>query len=227
MGKMKKLSDFPMDKLFELVAEQMEGVVVVDAEGRIVYVSQGWTNITGLKLEDVKGKSVKDITPETRYEKAIELKMPLASILIKINDRFGKEVKLVSSYTPLYENGELVGCVIVSTSKGMHSVETLTSQVEKLTDENRHYKHELIRLQTMAAACKHSGEGAEAAEGQVGEPAKEGETISFSIQDVREKAEYDAIVAALKAHNGNKTKAAGQLGITRAMLYRKLEKYGL
>lgn len=47
------------------------------------------------------------------------------------------------------------------------------------------------------------------------------------IKSAKEKAERDSIVQALNASEGNKTKAAAALKITRAMLYRKLEKYGL
>ncbi len=42
-----------------------------------------------------------------------------------------------------------------------------------------------------------------------------------------EKAEKMLIIKAVGKHNGNLTKAAKELGLTRASLYRRLEKYGL
>lgn len=42
-----------------------------------------------------------------------------------------------------------------------------------------------------------------------------------------ENAERDAIVAALRAHGGNRVKAAAQLGIARSSLYRKISTYGI
>jgi len=42
-----------------------------------------------------------------------------------------------------------------------------------------------------------------------------------------EALERDAIVGALAAHNGDKTAAAGALGMSRATIYRKIRDYGI
>ena len=42
-----------------------------------------------------------------------------------------------------------------------------------------------------------------------------------------EEAEKNLIIKAVSKHNGNLTQAAKELGLTRASLYRRLEKYGL
>ena len=42
-----------------------------------------------------------------------------------------------------------------------------------------------------------------------------------------EDAEKMLIIKAVSKHGGNLTKAAKELGLTRASLYRRLEKYGL
>lgn len=57
-----------------------------------------------------------------------------------------------------------------------------------------------------------------------GGTAKEGTTIgNFNLDE----AEKMLIIKAVSRHDGNLTKAAKELGITRAALYRRLEKYGL
>jgi two-component system response regulator HydG len=64
------------------------------------------------------------------------------------------------------------------------------------------------------------------------------EDFYFSVQDVKEddvklnnfdleEAEKLLIIKAISKYNGNLTKAAKELGLTRASLYRRLEKYGL
>jgi transcriptional regulator with PAS, ATPase and Fis domain len=50
---------------------------------------------------------------------------------------------------------------------------------------------------------------------------------SFSLEEEVEKAEVTAITRALKASEGNRSEAAELLGIHRASLYRKMEKYRL
>lgn len=49
------------------------------------------------------------------------------------------------------------------------------------------------------------------------------ESDTLNLDDV-EKA---AVVKAIQLHNGNISKAADELGLTRASLYRRMEKYGL
>ena len=64
------------------------------------------------------------------------------------------------------------------------------------------------------------------------------EDFYFSVQDAKEddvklnnfdleEAEKILIIKAVGKYNGNLTKAAKELGLTRASLYRRLEKYGL
>jgi DNA-binding NtrC family response regulator len=54
-----------------------------------------------------------------------------------------------------------------------------------------------------------------------GGPSTESDTLN--LDDV-EKA---AVVKAIQLHSGNISKAADELGLTRASLYRRMEKYGL
>jgi two-component system response regulator HydG len=56
-----------------------------------------------------------------------------------------------------------------------------------------------------------------------GRPVSTASTETLNLDEV-EKA---AIVKALNLHNGNISKAAAELGLTRASLYRRMEKYGL
>lgn len=52
------------------------------------------------------------------------------------------------------------------------------------------------------------------------------ETFALSNYNL-ENVEREVIVKVLKEHNGNITKAAKELGLTRTSLYRRMEKYGL
>ncbi|MCA6407459.1 MAG: hypothetical protein IM594_17790, partial [Cytophagales bacterium] len=41
------------------------------------------------------------------------------------------------------------------------------------------------------------------------------------------EVEKSAVIKAIQLHNGNISKAADKLGLTRASLYRRMEKYGI
>ena len=55
------------------------------------------------------------------------------------------------------------------------------------------------------------------------ESAGDGSLDTYNIEDI----ERDVIQRALKKNDGNISQAAKELGLTRASLYRRLEKYGL
>lgn len=56
---------------------------------------------------------------------------------------------------------------------------------------------------------------------------EEDDSLPLNLRQVREKAESDAIIRALKYADGNMSKAAELLGLTRPTLYSLMNKYGL
>jgi two-component system, NtrC family, response regulator HydG len=56
---------------------------------------------------------------------------------------------------------------------------------------------------------------------------EESELLAAASSMNLEDLEKDTIMKAIKKHQGNISEAAKELGLTRASLYRRLEKYGL
>jgi DNA-binding NtrC family response regulator len=61
----------------------------------------------------------------------------------------------------------------------------------------------------------------------IGAAPAEGESSASKLDDHRKDAERKAVLAALKQANGNRTKAADILGVSRRTLYNKLEELGI
>jgi len=55
----------------------------------------------------------------------------------------------------------------------------------------------------------------------------DGEQDPFNLREVREKAESQAILRALARADGNVSKTAELLGVTRPTLYNLMKKYGV
>jgi two-component system NtrC family response regulator len=55
----------------------------------------------------------------------------------------------------------------------------------------------------------------------------EGDQEPFNLREVREKAESQAILRALARTDGNVSKTAELLGVTRPTLYNLMKKYGI
>lgn len=141
------LDSFSRAQMFELLINQLDGFVVADEKGRYVYVSQQWTDLVGLELKDIKGLYVHDIMPDTRVDQVLKEGRPLHGELVRVNNRYGEELHLLCSYTPLYRNGALIGCFTVSTLHGMEEVMDFSGKVEGLLHTLDYYQKELVEIQ--------------------------------------------------------------------------------
>lgn len=92
-------SDMDVD-ICSLIIDHLDGVVITDPEGRYVYVNEAWSKMMGgLKLEDIKGKLVRDLIPDTKIHHVLKTKKPIRGHVI-IAKGPGK-IKAFSSYIPI------------------------------------------------------------------------------------------------------------------------------
>ena len=50
------LHEISTKALMQRIADELEGLIVADAEGRYAYVNQRWSSLTGYTFEQVKGR---------------------------------------------------------------------------------------------------------------------------------------------------------------------------
>lgn len=140
------LNEFPRDELFELLIDQLDGFVVADRAGRYVFVSQRWSDLTGLSLADVKGLYVHDVIPNTLVDKVLEHGRPVSGEIVKICNTRGEELHLLCSYTPLYRDGILIGCFSVTSLHGVEEVMEFSAKIEELLHDLNYYQKELTEI---------------------------------------------------------------------------------
>jgi len=140
-------SDTSMVRLIEVVADMLEGFVIADAEGRFVFVSHRWTEMTGLTLEDVRGLYVHDITPDTRIDQVLHTGKALSGEIVRVRSVHGGEVPLLSYYTPLYDGETLIGCATVCALHGMNEVLDVSAKVDQMREELQYFREELAHMQ--------------------------------------------------------------------------------
>lgn len=141
------LNDFSKLNLFELIINQLEGFIISDEQGRYVFVNQRWSELRGLSLDDVKGLYVHDIVPDTRVDEVLRTGKALSGELIKLQNTRGEELQLLCSYTPLFENGKLIGCFLVTSLRGMDQVMGVYAKTESLLSDLNFYQKELAHVQ--------------------------------------------------------------------------------
>lgn len=136
--------DKKTEDILKLVIAQLDCVAITDADGRYLYVNESWSEIMGgLSIEDVKGKLVKDVIPDTKIHEALEAKKPIIGHAIKT--RGPEEKKAFTSYMPIYSEGKVVAGFIHVIIIGMKSAMDFTNKVNTMASQIEYYKEELKR----------------------------------------------------------------------------------
>lgn len=132
-------------RILKLIIEQLDGVVITDAKGRYIYVNDVWSEIMGgIKLEEIKGKYVREIVPETMIHTVLKSGKPITGHVIIARGSIEREV--FSSYMPVIENGEVVAGFIHVIMRGMKDALNFSSKVNAMIHQLEYYQEELRKI---------------------------------------------------------------------------------
>jgi len=127
-------------EIMKQVCTHLYGLVVVDNQGRMVFVEANYAKLKGWEMEDIIGKDIKEVVPTSRLPAVLETGKPL------LGDIFYSEGKpLICNRVPLIKEGALIGAMSYSVFEG---VDKLVYSVEELRNQLSYYKETLK---------KHSG----------------------------------------------------------------------
>ncbi len=132
-------------EMARLIIDHLDGVVITDVEGRYVYVNEAWSEMMGgIKLEDVKGKYVRDVIPETKIDVVLKTGKPITGHVII--SRGPTKTEAFSSYIPILKDGKLIAGFIHVIIRGMKGALAFTSKVNSIInrafcDVNIFYKN--------------------------------------------------------------------------------------
>lgn len=128
-----------------LVFEHLGTFAILDRSGRYVFVSQKWAERMNCAPENAIGRHVTEFFPYTRAMEAMEKKAPILAHPIKISD--ASDAKQFTSYLPLFEGHEVVGCVIQTVFHNIDEAICFSDNFNKVYRERNYYKQELRKLQ--------------------------------------------------------------------------------
>ena len=141
---------FDVDKLYSLAflaLENLGSAAITDEEGRYVYVTQKRLANGSYRMEDMIGKYVHDIYPETMVDHVIKTKTPITMRPMMTKTFNGAQQAFVSYY-PLIENDICIGCFLYTTFFGMDAAVNFSQLVYELSQQISAAKREIQRLQT-------------------------------------------------------------------------------
>lgn len=107
---------------------------VVDATGKMVFVSKDFEKIDGYKTEEILGKNVLDVyklgEKNSVHVRAIKEKQVLKNTLLHYTAANGEPVELVMDIYPVFSGREVIGSVAVS--RDTSKIQALTEKVFQL-----------------------------------------------------------------------------------------------
>ena len=107
-----RLDEISPKALMQRISDELEGLIVTDAEGRYIYVNQRWSTLTGYTFEQVKGRYVRDIVRSSRVDEVLKSQKFVSGEAVLLNSQTGEEVPVYCSYTPLFHQDKLEGCLV-------------------------------------------------------------------------------------------------------------------
>ncbi len=134
--------DMAMAKRAMLALESLGSVVITDEEGRYVYVSPHRLRRSNFTLEEMLGKYVHDLFPDTLVDEVIKTRQPMLLRPMLVQTPHGAQQSFISYY-PLVEDGKCVGCFLYSSFGGINSALEFTHIVTELSREVAKTKKEL------------------------------------------------------------------------------------
>lgn len=129
-----------------------DGIYVTDSEGFTLRVNSAYLRITGLSLEQLIGKNIKDIVDQGLISESITSKVleRKERITIKQTISTGKEILVTGN--PIFNNqGEIIR--VVTNVRDMSELNVLQEKLDRSMELQAHYEREIYQLKN-----KHEGE---------------------------------------------------------------------
>ncbi len=133
-----------------LALESLGSVVLTDEKGRYLYASPQRLENGGFQWEQLKGRYVHDIYPDTLVDDVLRTGKPITFHPMQANTPNGQKQSFVSYY-PLIDNGICIGCFLYTSFFGMNAALEFTHLVDDLTTQLAQTKKELQTLKNMPA----------------------------------------------------------------------------
>lgn len=126
----------------ETVLEQVDGTIVTDADGIIIYLNKKYAEMLGVNAEYAVGKHVRQIIPQTRMDIVAKTGQEEIGSVHMVNGA----IPVVCNRIPIKREGKIIGAVAFTTFRKLDEVDGLFHEINRLKLEIKEYKSELVKL---------------------------------------------------------------------------------
>jgi len=129
------------EQLSIILNTAQEGIQMVDKNGIIKYVNQGYTRITGIPASKRIGTNVFEVSPDGALVEVLRTGKPCIG---KRNKAVGSNAEVISNASPIIINGEMTGAVVVF--QDITEVLRLSEELRRSTSVIDGLKDEIMKL---------------------------------------------------------------------------------
>lgn len=137
--------DFAFDIIEHMITDPFDAMTVVDAQGRLAYISAIHESFFGLKRGEGNGRSVERVIENTRLHHVVRQGKPEVGELQRM-----RGFERVVSRVPIRRGDEIVGAIGRVMFKGPQQVEAMSRRIKALESEVEFYRSRVAALQKRA-----------------------------------------------------------------------------
>lgn len=132
------------NELDAIIESSFDGIFVTDAEGRAIRINEAYSRITGIKQEEVLGKTMQELVNEGVYDQSATILVMEKGEPVTISQevKTGKTV-LVTGNPVFDENGKLIR--VVTNVRDITELNKLRQELEQAYELSQHYQEQLSR----------------------------------------------------------------------------------
>lgn len=123
---------------FKYFLEHIYGFVVIDLEGKVLYINKQVCDFCHLDYENAVGKHIEELFPFSKMMDTIRFNQPTTTAFYFYEGRASASMR-----TPLYKDGNMVGVLEYDLFQDMGLIDQFVNHYIDLDDELKYFKEEI------------------------------------------------------------------------------------
>ncbi|MGF6905592.1 sigma-54 interaction domain-containing protein [Fusobacterium sp. PH5-44] len=130
--------------IFKIAIDQLNGVAITDEEGKYIYVNASWSAYMGYKLDEIKGRYVRDIFPSSLVDEVLKIGKTFVGQPFTFENSVIKQG--FCTYIPLFDNGKIIGVLVHVIFNQMEQAINFSDTINEMISSLEYYKQELREI---------------------------------------------------------------------------------
>lgn len=127
--------------------ESMQNYILIDHNSTIIYINQNYCEILNRTQEDTIGRDIREVIPNTLMPEIVKTgETHMGSLMNLYDQKLKKEITIVCSRIPIFENQKIIGAVAITTLTDMKEIPILYKEIQSLKSEKEEYLKKIEEL---------------------------------------------------------------------------------